>query len=93
MNRLYNRRPDVAEMILLCSGVPTRHTTEEAWSYLEKEYGIVKDSAGRAEWKDPAQTGNRMIAIACTKLNGQIYDGSIRYDGKQVAVFRFGRVE
>ncbi len=93
MNRLYNTRPDIVEMILLCSGQPTNHTTEEAWRYLESNVGIIKDGNGRAAWKDPTPTGNRMIAIACTKLNGQTYDGSINHKGKKVAVFRFGKFD
>lgn len=93
MNHLYNKRPDIEEMILLCSGAPTTHTTEDAWSYLEKECGVIKDKNGRAAWKDPTPTGNRMIAIACTKLDGQTYDGSISYGGKKVAVFRFGKFD
>ncbi len=94
MNKLYTRRPDVVEMIILDhEGKPTKLNTKEAWVYLEINMGIYKDSAGRAEWKDPTPTGKRMIAIACTKLNGEIYDGSISNEGKKVAVFRFGRFE
>ena len=96
MNRYYNTRPDIVEMILLYpnegDGFMTT-TTEEAWRYLEHEFGLIKDERGRAEWKDPTPTGDRMIAIACTKTNGETFDGSITAGGKKVAVFRFGRFE
>jgi hypothetical protein len=93
MNPYYNTRPDVVDMVLLCSGAPTTHTTEEAWRYLEKTYGVIKDSAGRAAWKDPTPTGKRMIGIGFTKVGDSVYDGSIRFDGKRVAVFRFGKFD
>lgn len=94
MNPYYNTRPDIVEMVILDhEGKPTKLNTEEAWCYLEINMGIIKDSAGRAEWKDPTPTGNRMIAIACTKFNGETYDGAINYKGKKVAVFRFGKFD
>ncbi len=94
MNKLYNTRPDIVEMILLNeSGEPMTTTTEEAWRYLEENHGIIKDSAGRAEWKDPTPTGNRMIGIGFTKVGDSVYDGSIRIKGCRVAVFRFGKFD
>lgn len=94
MNLYYSRRPDVVEMILLYpDGSFMTTTTEESWRYLEHEFGLIKDEQGRAEWKDPSPTKDRMIGIACTKINGETFDGSITADGRKVAVFRFGRFQ
>jgi hypothetical protein len=80
-------------IILDHEGEFTKLDTGEAWCYLEINCGIIKDDRGRAEWKDPTPTGNRMIAMACTKTNGETFDGSITVGGKKVAVFRFGKFE
>ena len=87
----YNKRPDIVEMVIFDhEGKKTALNTGEAWCYLEINAGIIRDENGRAAWKDPTPTGKRMIAIACTKHNGEVFDGSIRLEGKRVAAFRFG---
>lgn len=82
-------RPDVVEMIVL---EHLEFTTSEAWSWLEANAGVVKDSNVRPAWKDPTPTGTRFIGFGTTKESGEIYDGEIFVGGKRIAVFRFGRV-
>ena len=68
-------------------------STESAWESLEKKIGIIKGENVRPAWKDPTPTGKRMIGFACTKIGDRVYDGSIRFDGVRMAVFRLGRLD
>ena len=87
----YTRRPDISEILILDhEGNPTKCAQGGAWCYLEINAGIIQDENGRAAWKDPTPTGNRMIAIGFTKVGDEVYDGDISLEGRKVAVFRFG---
>jgi hypothetical protein len=86
MNK-YIRRPDVVEMVMLANRALT---TDEAWEMLES-IGISKSSSGRPDWVKPTSSHPRMIAFGFTKIGDEVFDGDISYDGRQVAVFRFGR--
>lgn len=90
----YSRRPDIVEMVIFDhEGKKTALDTGGAWCYLEINVKIIRDKNGRAAWKNPTPTGNRMIAIGFTKADGEVYDGSIHLEGKIVAAFRFGKFD
>jgi len=94
MNQYLASNANVVEMILLDHNQEEHDVwTEKAWETLESKIGIIKGENIRPDWKDPTPTGNRIIAFACTKIGDRMYDGSIRFDGVLVAVFRLGGID
>ena len=94
MNPHLTDNPNVVEMILLDHNQEEHDVpTEKAWETLESKIGIIKGENVRPAWKDPTPTGNRMIAFACTKIKDRKYDGSIRFNGVLIAVFRLGKLK
>ena len=94
MNKHLTDKPNVVEMILLDHNQEEHDVpTDKAWESLELKIGIIKGENVRPDWKDPTPTGKRMIAFACTKIKDRKYDGSIRFNGVLIAVFRLGKLD